>query len=511
MADEGSGPAVARAFQKALALVFIVAWVSLGVQVHELIGSHGLLPFEPVATSLEARDMPFGDVPTLLRYAPSDAALGGGIVIGVTLGLAALAGFFSRAAFALSTLLYLSYAVACRNFLAFQWDNLLLECGALAAFLPADRRAAWAHFLFRVVLFKLYFESGLAKWQSHLADWQDGSAMAYYYETAPLPTWLGWYAHHLPSWWHEIESRGTLAFELAVPFLMFSPVQARACRLTAAAVLTGFQAVNIATANYGFFSYLAVCLHLFLLEDRDIRRVSAWLGRVFARARRAIGSRARIVQARVRLLRRRLHRVRQRLAWEPKTDDHVTLQFIGRLSVAAVVSTAYVTFSVHDGIRHFWPKGPEIESLTALRPLYAPYRIVNNYHLFGHITRERIEPEFQVFDGSRWTSFDLRYKPGTPDRGPPFVAPHQPRVDFLLWFYGLAHQGRVPPYVASLLERLCREPGAVQALFVSTLPERPVAARVAFYQYHFTTPEERLKTGAWWTRNEVGTPRAMRC
>ena len=40
---------------------------------------------------------------------------------------------------------------------------------------------------------------------------------------------------------------------------------------------------------------------------------------------------------------------------------------------------------------------------------------------------------------------------------------------------------------------------------------RIVAARVAFYQYHFTTPEERRKTGAWWTRYEVGTPRAMRC
>ena len=79
--------------------------------------------------------------------------------------------------FALSTALYLSYALACRVFLSFQWDNLLLECGLLAAFLPADRAAPVVHFVFRALLFKLYFESGIAKWQSPLRDWHDGSAM----------------------------------------------------------------------------------------------------------------------------------------------------------------------------------------------------------------------------------------------------------------------------------------------------------------------------------------------
>ena len=85
------------------------------------------------------------------------------------------------------------------------------------------RPAPLVHFLFRLVLFKLYFESGVAKWQSDLGDWQDGSAMTYYYETAPLPTWLAFTAHHLPVWWHHLESRATLALELAVPFLIFGP------------------------------------------------------------------------------------------------------------------------------------------------------------------------------------------------------------------------------------------------------------------------------------------------
>ena len=41
--------------------------------------------------------------------------------------------------------------------------------------------------------------------------------MTYYYETAPLPTWLAFTAHHLPVWWHHLESRATLVLELVRP------------------------------------------------------------------------------------------------------------------------------------------------------------------------------------------------------------------------------------------------------------------------------------------------------
>src|SRR4029079_9624278 len=102
-----------------------------------------------------------------------------------------LLGFWPRVCFLLSAPLYLSYAVVCSEFLAFQWDNLLVESALFAAFLPVctgagasrrrpDRPSRLAHFALRALLFKLYFESGIAKWQSHLHDWQDGSAMVHY-------------------------------------------------------------------------------------------------------------------------------------------------------------------------------------------------------------------------------------------------------------------------------------------------------------------------------------------
>src|SRR5262249_35544629 len=143
----------------------------------------------------------------------------------------------------------------------------------LATLLPRGRRAPWAHFLFRVLLFKLYVESGIAKWGSYLHDWHDGSAMTFYYETAPLPARLAWNAHALPASWHHFESWFTLFFELVVPFGIFLP---RRGRLATLLVLTVFQIVNLATANYGFFCYLALALHLFLLDDRDVIRARSW-------------------------------------------------------------------------------------------------------------------------------------------------------------------------------------------------------------------------------------------
>jgi len=105
----------------------------------------------------------------------------------------------------------------------------------------------------------------------------------------------------------------------------------------------------------------------------------------------------------------------------------------------------------------------------------------------------------------------LRYKPGAVDRPPPFVAPHQPRVDFRLWFYGLDFRRGTPEYVVRLLERLCADPQAVAGLFADAPPDAPDAVRIAYWQYHFTTAEERERSGAWWRREPVGTTDAIAC
>jgi lipase maturation factor 1 len=483
-----SGPAVARLFHRLLALVFLDAWLSLGVQVHVLIGARGLLPIARFLGRARG-ELSFTDFPTLLWLNAGDTTLTLGIVAGVLLSLVALAGRAPRVIAAVQVALYLTYVTAARTFMSFQWDSLLLECAFFAIFLPRNRPAPLIHTLFRLILFKLYWESGIAKWQSHLHDWQDGSAMAHYFETAPLPTALAWYAHHLPVWWHVLESWATLGFELGVPLFFF--VGSRRVRLACALVLTAFQIVNAATANYGFFCYLALALHVFLLDDSDLLRAG-------------------------RAVRARLHRRLPFLADAAARDATLAPPPLRhprvRLLFSALLLTLFVVVSTADALVSFTGSDALAAAILPLRRIYEPWRIINTYHLFGHITTDRIEPELQTSeDGERWKAQPLWHKAGDPRRRPDFVAPHQPRVDFQLWFYGLGYRAAAPAYVDALVERLCRDPAAVQPLFRDRLPPHARAVRLAFWQYQFTTAAERHQSGAWWKRTPLAVTEAIPC
>ena len=82
-----SGPKVARAFQVALGLCVVSAFLSLGAQIDVLIGSRGLLPIADVARNLATRDdVFFWSFPTIFRYWPMDWVLNGGIILGGLLG-----------------------------------------------------------------------------------------------------------------------------------------------------------------------------------------------------------------------------------------------------------------------------------------------------------------------------------------------------------------------------------------------------------------------------------------
>jgi hypothetical protein len=488
-----------------LSLAFLNAWLSLASQVDVLIGHRGLLPLEPLVERLLERQVGFSEFPSLFLFGASDGAIHTLVSWGAVLSIVSLLGISPRLIFALNTLLYLSATLACQSFLGFQWDNLLLECGLLAALLSRTGHQRWVPFLFQVLLFKLYFESGIAKYQSHLGDWQDGSAMNFYYETAPIPTRLAWFMHHAPQWWHRFESWLTLAWEIGVPFLIFGPQLGR--RL-AFAVFTAFQTINFFTANYGFFCVLALILQVFLLEEQDFVAVRRRLNRV--RLSPGLARIWRRLRAAHRLALQRMDRGVSRLWGALAIPDRI---WVAIAHVAATLGVClYLTISVHGGVSAFW-RGllPKSGFLGTLGELYAPYRLVNTYHLFGHITRSRIEPEFQVMTESQFVPLTMHYKPGPVDRAPPFAAPHQPRVDFLLWFYGLSYRRGTPQYVNTLLQRLCEDPKAVQALFVDPLPPTPDAVRVEFYRYHFTTPDERALTGNWWTRAAVDAPITVPC
>ena len=199
-------------FFRLLALVFGIAFASLGDQIQGLVGSSGIAPAAEILDHVESRigAARFHLLPTLFWLDSSDRALSGACWLGAALSLVVAAGFAQRWGFILLWLLYLSVTTVCVEFLSFQWDNLLLEAGLLAAVLSSGRMRAFrplaaeeeppllADRLLEFLLFRLVFFSGLVKLASGDPTWRNLTALQFHFETQPLATWTSWIAHQFP-------------------------------------------------------------------------------------------------------------------------------------------------------------------------------------------------------------------------------------------------------------------------------------------------------------------------
>jgi len=467
-APPGPGPRVARLVHAGLGAVLVLAWASLGVQVRALVGAEGLEPARALlAAARAAPDWGFWSMPSVFWLGAPDALLLGGCGLGVVLGV--LAGAGRRWALAASAALYLSYIHVAPTFLAFQWDNLLVEACVIGALLPRSHPSRWAHFAWRLLFVKVFFLSGVAKALSGEGDWLGGTAMAHYYETAPLPTWLGWWLHQAPAAWHLLESWATLFFELVLVWGAFGGSRLRRVVLAAAAA---FVVLDALTANYGFFLALTSVLALGLLDDGDLTgRAGRWLGPTGAGG----------------------------------GPPDVPRAQAGATAAAVVL---WAALSALAAVGRFGPVAPG----AALVEAAAPLRVANVYHLFGTVTKARVEPEIQVRTGEGpWTPLHLRFKPGDAAAAPGFVAPHQPRLDFQLWFHALRWKGRAPAYLRSLVAGVCAGAARVQPFFGAPLPAAPDTLRIVYWDSRFTDRAERAETGEWWARRVADTSDEVDC
>src|SRR5437870_8922630 len=285
-------------FLRLLGVVFLAAFLSLLVQVRLLFGRDGLLP---AAAYLEAvRGHGVLAVPTVFWLDASDRALVGLGIAGAILRFGLILNVAPRWCLLALWALYLSFVNVGQDSLSFQWDNLLLEAAFFTLFVtPGGLRAKrpppphpMAVFLMLWLVFRMNFESGAAKLLTGDPTWRSLSAMETYYETAPLPTWVGWYAHQLPPWAQRLSAGYTLLVELVLAPLVWGP---RPVRLVVFTAMAAMQASILLTANYGFFNYLSVALALFILDDHDLGCLAARLGRPLRPAPPRVPSRTRTV------------------------------------------------------------------------------------------------------------------------------------------------------------------------------------------------------------------------
>ncbi len=484
-----------------LGLVFLIAFVSFWVQASGLIGSHGILPVAPFLTGAanSLGDDAYWRLPTLMWLAPGDVLLHILCGAGAVASLLALLGFFPLLCFGSLWLLYLSLSVAGQDFMSFQWDTLLLEAGFLGLVLaPTRRRANLAEqtppstlgiWLFRALVFKLIFLSGATKLLSMDEAWWNLSALDYHYFTQPLPWWTSWYAHHLPDWFQQASVGGCLLIELCVPWLIFLGRRARG---TAFLLFVVLQALIAWTGNYGFFNLLTTVLVVSLLDDKHFEALLPVLRE------------------------RRLH--------APTNRELRRLMGIGsigptlRRTAAAALLVLSMLVTARELVRSaapaalegpvgpflYWCDSNLVQPGRSLLSAIAPFRSVNGYGLFRVMTKTR--PEIVIegsADGQNFSEIEFHWKPGRLDRPPALVAPHQPRLDWQMWFAALRPTSS--PWLGALARKILSGEEAVLELLPRQkwTESRPTYLRLRYYHYEFTTSAERRASGEWWKRELV--------
>jgi predicted DCC family thiol-disulfide oxidoreductase YuxK len=445
-------------FLRLLGLVFLFAFWSLQRQMAGLAGSHGLVPAAQILASMHADlgSRAYLLVPTVFWVNASDAWLADVCIAGMLasaflLFSARLALASQRMAVAICFAFYLSIASVGQPFTMFQWDGLLIETAFLSLF-TGTPLAVWA---FRLLVFRLTFESGCVKLLSGDPVWRNLHALRYHFMTQPLPNPTAWYVYQAPSWLLDAMTFLALAIELICPWLLFLP---RRIRHVGAALLIALQVAILLTGNYAFFNFLTIAICVWVFDDRSFR----WYRRLLA-AKGGPSS-----------------------EWFRKLAT-AALAIVMILGAVQVVSLFKRSFAA---------------PFSGIMSFIAPFQIVNSYGLFAVMTTARPEIVFEASrDGTTWKEYSFPYKPGDVRRSLPVIAPFQPRLDWQLWFAALDGNFREDRWTVNLAARLLEgEPAVLRLLEKQPFASRPKYVRAQLYDYWFTTPAERKKTGAIWNR-----------
>lgn len=477
-------------FLRLLGIVFLIAFVSYWVQLDGLIGSKGILPADDLMGSVKSLGAAGAlRLPTLCWLGSSDAFLHALCGAGVALALLLIAGIAAGPVLLCAWATYLSLVVVGQTFYTFQWDILLLETAFTALFFapwrfwregPVPRAGLW---LLRALLFKLMFLSGITKLICLDPTWWSLTALDYHYFTQPLPTWTSWYAHHLPDLIQRASVAVMFVIELVVPFLILGP---RRARIAGALALIALQLLIAGTGNYGFFNLLTVVLCVPWLDD-------AFLLRFVPQRRRARVGERRVPPIGFSPFRRITYAIA--IAVVAYATSLTFVEEMVRTRPPGAIDGAAGQF-LDWGAAYVSPGEPLLRAI-------APFRTISGYGLFRGMTTSRPEIVIEASDdGQAWREVVFPHKAGDVHRRPRFVAPHQPRLDWQMWFAAL-NPRRAQPWIEGLLRRVLEGSPAVLGLLddPSLRDRAPRYVRLVSYDYRFTTAEESAAgSGAWWAR-----------
>lgn len=444
-------------FPRLLGLIYFFAFGAFLFQIKGLLGKNGILPME---THLKwaKKQLPtkcYRLIPSVFWLNTSDNMQMGVIAAGTILSVLLMFGVMPSLMLLLLYILYLSVVSAGQDFLSFGWEGFLLEITINAFFISLTSTPnPFLWISLNLVLFRFYFQGGAVKLQSKDPNWRNLTGVFFHYQSQPLPNTVAWYAYKLPMWFHKFSTAAMLFIEIIVPFAMIGPDWAR---FGVFVLFAGLQWAIWVTGNFSFLNHLSVVFSVILLSNAYL----PW--------------------------------------FEAPPMEPVSWPMYILCSVAGI---ALITLQLMQLWQAFVPNA----LFNSWLKFFSPYHIVNRYGIFAVMTTKRYEIVFEGSDDNEhWKEYAFHYKPSEVDRRPRRISPYQPRLDWQAWFLPFSTPNDNPWLFAFLVHLLKGTPEVLKLIRVNPFPNAPPKfVRTAFYDYTFTTFEEKKKTGAWWNREYIG-------
>lgn len=447
--------------ERSMGVICLIAFLVALNQFRPLLGERGLLP-----VPLFIKQVPFRESPSLFYFFPRDITFTAAAWIGIVLSCVVVTGISSRyswlsaAVWLAIYLIYLSFVNVGQTFYAFGWESILLEACFFCMFLGGSRTVPQAVpiWLFRWLLFRIMFGAGLIKLRGD-SCWRDLTCLNYHYETQPMPNPFSWFLHWGPQW---TKSGGVLFnhfAELIVPFFYFLPQPFAGI---AGLITIVFQFTILISGNLSWLNWLTLFLAFSTLDAKFLSAVLPLRTPV-------------------------MHTPSPIFQW----INYGLLAIVALLSIPVVINM--------------------LSARQIMNTSFNSLHLVGTYGAFGSITRPRYEvivegtDDAVVTSSTKWREYEFKGKPGNVKYRAPQIAPYHLRLDWLMWFAAMSSYQEYPWFVNLVAKLLEGDRDVINLLRNNPFPNAPPRyIRAELYEYHFTTPEERKQTGAWWKRTLTG-------
>ena len=371
--------------------------------------------------------------------------------------------------------IYLSLIHAGQVFMSFQWDVLLVEYGFLSIWvclwlICSDSKSILSKICEKLIfisitllVFKLMFSSGVVKIFGG-GTWLDLTALKYHFFTQPIPGPLSSWFHHLPDSMLTFACASTFYLELLVPLALLIP--SKSFRHMAAIQLIGLQILFMLSGNFAFFNLLSIVIMIPLVSLNSSTNNYCSSPKIMQ-----FKSLSKTIFLTIILALIFLSLTNLKITWS-------TCKLANLLPIA-----------ISKEINRF------MDSTSHLQKIIKPFLITNSYGLFASMTTQRQEIQIQAsMDGKTWENYEFKYKLNSVNQSLRQVAPHQPRLDWQMWFAALRgdfpNRGWLPNFILRLLQG---EKAVTNLLKSSPFKERPKFIRAILIWYEFENPNSTKK------------------